>query len=1248
MLTGTSEALARTASQSSHDGSADIATATRAAPDAASALSPLAPSAVSFLPLSPSSSNTSRALPPSPALSSALSVSAYPLVVYRPRSCEAVVLFDPSSQQLTLYKRRRRRRSGRRRTGASSVAPFVRHPLPLYLPDAKSKPAAASSRRRKKRKRESSAGSDIAADGDVCPTCGQQWPQPPPADRRHTQRRFSDSAACARPAAGWAQQASDSSDGGGGRAAQYTVTELEDEGSGRASSDDSSANGSGSDDSGRSKQRRSPRFRLRRDRLERQAEWVDAEQSVPELGGVSGGSGGEVDALTPFASPDYFHLLSYTFLREQRDRQRQNPQRFLQRAARPTKSPLLAIDDGTGAAAEATREAGDERKWTGEGGQARQQQQLVPKDESEGEFAEAAMSVHRGLLLGPARTLPALLPSAASDRGEGSDVAAASGEDDDSPDATPILSSASRNATVGGLSHGDGGDSGSAGASSLQQSSFVTGYYDRFFVRVRKLGSGTYGAVWLTCHLLEGVQLGHYACKIIPVGDSKAWLQRVVAEVRALESVHHRHVVSYRHSWLEMAQLADFGPPVPALFLLMQYCDLGTVAQLVWPKDDTAAGGASDSGKGKPAVCDERAPEQHSRTELHSPYFGSQSVEAGIADKQREQIERIRATRRSAKREQSSEEYTSSTPPSRASGAESDTEPATAGAAPTSASPSPSASVGRASGEGVAYLLESDVWWIFLDTCLGLRHLHRCGILHMDLKLDNLLLTADRDARGRVQGRRVLLSDMGNAVIKGDQHQRTGNTGTMQYAAPETLLDPPAQPPQRMDDGAAETTAANLPHGSAGFAYSEKSDLWSLGVCLYSLCYSALPYEADSAAQLYAIIHSQPLHIPQHPRRSPELVALITALLSVDPHKRPESSAILNHPHIRRRREERQSNTQQRHDRAEQSRSDSARAPAAVEDGADELAARQRQQQQRQRPPSSEADSHAAVLPKGVAASSGTHAAASAPQPEQTALVIASQRRAAARTQALFVQNGSDRTSSPERVSSSPLSSDPPVEPRAAMSALAILRSSTALHSPRAQTQSLQQSKERAGVSASQLAVEQTAQLALVAAQARTKSEDAFDRLALPAALRAVESLDCETEVTSATHSALLSDRALAALRGCELLGHACVMLGCAASASIAATTQPTELSYFPRWLLPLPLPSTAVVLRACLLSPLVVLFSECLLSLTLSALLPAEVAGIRSSASPWLRHITLSAAGRACAAVGMILYTALLATLLN
>ncbi len=149
------------------------------------------------------------------------------------------------------------------------------------------------------------------------------------------------------------------------------------------------------------------------------------------------------------------------------------------------------------------------------------------------------------------------------------------------------------------------------------------------------------------------------------------------------------------------------------------------------------------------------------------------------------------------------------------------------------------------------------------DAGLGLSVLHGKGIVHRDVKPENLFLT---------QAGQSKLMDLGFAGRGG--HGASGQTsgglrGSLAYTAPELLLGRSARPP---------------------------SDLWSLGIVLYELAtgqHPFLPEELDRGGDelLEALLHeSPPPPSSQRPRLSPFFDHLCLRLLSKDPKDRPGAS----------------------------------------------------------------------------------------------------------------------------------------------------------------------------------------------------------------------------------------------------------------------------------------------------------------------------------------------------------------------
>ncbi|SNX86769.1 related to ser/thr protein kinases [Melanopsichium pennsylvanicum] len=170
-----------------------------------------------------------------------------------------------------------------------------------------------------------------------------------------------------------------------------------------------------------------------------------------------------------------------------------------------------------------------------------------------------------------------------------------------------------------------------------------------------------------------------------------------------------------------------------------------------------------------------------------------------------------------------------------------------------------------AGGELYDYLVENEVLAepearrIFGQLCLAVAYVHSKGIVHRDLKLENILL----DERCNVK-----LGDFG--FTREFEHKRLMDTfcGTTGYASPEML---------------------------AGKKYTgQEVDIWSLGVILYALLCGALPFDDDDESVMKDKILRGDFEIPDC--LSEDAQSLIASILQHDPNKRPKIQAILAHP----------------------------------------------------------------------------------------------------------------------------------------------------------------------------------------------------------------------------------------------------------------------------------------------------------------------------------------------------------------
>ncbi|NJQ00735.1 serine/threonine-protein kinase [Streptomyces zingiberis] len=145
---------------------------------------------------------------------------------------------------------------------------------------------------------------------------------------------------------------------------------------------------------------------------------------------------------------------------------------------------------------------------------------------------------------------------------------------------------------------------------------------------------------------------------------------------------------------------------------------------------------------------------------------------------------------------------------------------------------------------------------IGLDVLGALTAAHEAGVLHRDVKPDNVLL-------GRYD--RVVLTDFGIAQVEGEQRlTETGAfVGSPEFIAPERVL-------------------GRLP--------GPESDLWSLGVLLYAAVEGMSPYRrSNTPATLQAVLSAEPA---PPARGAGALGGLVMQLLRKDPAGRPTPAEI--------------------------------------------------------------------------------------------------------------------------------------------------------------------------------------------------------------------------------------------------------------------------------------------------------------------------------------------------------------------
>ncbi|KAF8892113.1 kinase-like domain-containing protein [Infundibulicybe gibba] len=153
--------------------------------------------------------------------------------------------------------------------------------------------------------------------------------------------------------------------------------------------------------------------------------------------------------------------------------------------------------------------------------------------------------------------------------------------------------------------------------------------------------------------------------------------------------------------------------------------------------------------------------------------------------------------------------------------------------------------------ERLGSLPEETIRFYVAQLSSALAFLHENGIMHRDLKPDNILL----DERGNAH-----LTDFNIAVHFGER-RLTGVAGSMAYMAPEIL---------------------------AKRGYTYYIDWWSLGVCAYELIFGRRPFRGRSNNDLTYSISKDPLKWPEDAEKkcSRSGMQVLKGLLERDPNKR--------------------------------------------------------------------------------------------------------------------------------------------------------------------------------------------------------------------------------------------------------------------------------------------------------------------------------------------------------------------------
>ncbi len=165
-------------------------------------------------------------------------------------------------------------------------------------------------------------------------------------------------------------------------------------------------------------------------------------------------------------------------------------------------------------------------------------------------------------------------------------------------------------------------------------------------------------------------------------------------------------------------------------------------------------------------------------------------------------------------------------------------------------------------GHGLSY---ADIFLIFSGICAALHTAHTKGIVHRDVKPDNIFLLLDED--NHIKGVKVL--DFGIAKLKRQDKSTLTVSGTV-VGTPDYMS----------------------PEQCQGLELDARSDIYSLGVMLYQLFTGRVPFQNENPmATLVAHVSQAPLPpATVNPNVPPSINQLILRALAKNPADRPETA----------------------------------------------------------------------------------------------------------------------------------------------------------------------------------------------------------------------------------------------------------------------------------------------------------------------------------------------------------------------
>lgn len=196
---------------------------------------------------------------------------------------------------------------------------------------------------------------------------------------------------------------------------------------------------------------------------------------------------------------------------------------------------------------------------------------------------------------------------------------------------------------------------------------------------------------------------------------------------------------------------------------------------------------------------------------------------------------------------------------------------------------------------------------IVVQLLQALEHLHANQVMHRDVKPENIFLfqspseersdeSLDKRSESgtpsshsslgtnkRSDGEVLVKVGLGDLSLSTSKIPNSDYVGSPQYSSPEMAMI------------ALRKNFRNL--GKP--LYNEKCDIWSLGIVAFVLLTQLLPFDGNTAEEVFTSVLQNMLPFDKGPRMSPNAKDFILSLTKSNPGSRPSAKEALRHPWIR-------------------------------------------------------------------------------------------------------------------------------------------------------------------------------------------------------------------------------------------------------------------------------------------------------------------------------------------------------------